>query len=114
MQQTVEEMVGQALVLQEAKKLKLEADETEVTTWWLVDRDAVEGVDYDMKRLTEVWIATNDEDREIVEWNQQGINSPAYTPGPYSPEQESGVIQFVDWYANHMERALGSRAVAAE
>ena len=88
--------------------------QTEVTTWWLVDRDAVEGVDYDMKRLTEVWIATNDEDREIVEWNQQGINSPAYTPGPYSPEQESGVIQFVDWYANHMERALGPRAVAAE
>ncbi len=88
--------------------------QTEVTTWWLVDRDAVEGVDYDMKRLTEVWIATNDEDREIVEWNQQGINSPAYTPGPYSPEQESGVIQFVDWYANHMERAHGPRAVAAE
>lgn len=88
--------------------------ETEVTTTWLVDKDAVEGVDYDLKRLTEVWIATNDEDREIVEGNQQGINSPAYLPGPYSPAQESGVEQFVDWYVQTMQRGLAPRAVAAE
>ena len=88
--------------------------ETEVTTTWLVDRDAVEGVDYDLARLTEVWIATNDEDREIVEMNQAGINSPAYLPGPYSPAEESGVVQFVDWYAARMERMLAPRALAAE
>ena len=88
--------------------------ETEVTTTWLVDRDAVEGVDYDLKRLTEVWIATNDEDREIVEGNQKGINSPAYLPGPYSSVEESGVIQFVDWYADWMARGLAPHAVAAE
>ena len=70
-----------------------------MTTIWLVHKDAVEGVDYDLKRLTEVWIATNDEDRAIVEENQRGIRSPAYVPGPYSAVQESGVIQFVDWYA---------------
>lgn len=80
--------------------------ETEVTTTWLVHKDAVEGVDYDLKRLTEVWVATNDEDREVVEFNQKGINSPAFTPGPYSEHWESGVIQFVDWYAEAMERAL--------
>lgn len=88
--------------------------ETEVTTTWLVHKDAVEGVDYDLKRLTEVWIATNDEDREIVETNQQGIFSPAYTPGPYSPNQESGVIQFVDWYAHWLERSLTPFHMAAE
>ncbi|MCA1406750.1 aromatic ring-hydroxylating dioxygenase subunit alpha [Ensifer sp. IC3342] len=88
--------------------------ETEVTTTWLVHKDAVEGVDYDLKRLTEVWIATNDEDREIVETNQQGILSPAYVPGPYSPNQESGVIQFVDWYATWLERALTPMRQAAE
>ncbi|MGI3168305.1 aromatic ring-hydroxylating oxygenase subunit alpha [Pseudooceanicola sp. C21-150M6] len=88
--------------------------QTEVTTFWLVNKDAVEGVDYDMKRLTEVWIATNDEDREIVEGNQWGINSPAYTPGPYSPLQEDGVEQFVDWYVKTMLRNLGPQAVAAE
>lgn len=88
--------------------------ETEVTTTWLVHKDAVEGVDYDLKRLTEVWIATNDEDREIVETNQQGILSPAYVPGPYAPDWESGVIQFIDWYAAWMERALIPERMAAE
>lgn len=88
--------------------------ETEVTTKWLVHKDAVEGGDYDLKRLTEVWMATNDEDREVVEFNQMGINSPAYEPGPYSELQESGVLQFVDWYLETLKRNSGPRAVAAE
>jgi Rieske 2Fe-2S family protein len=88
--------------------------ETEVTTYWLVNKDAVEGVDYDLKRLTEVWIATNDEDRQIVEDNQTGINSPAYVPGPYSPIMEDGVDQFVDWYVKTMLRAKGPQHMAAE
>ena len=79
-------------------------------------KDAVEGRDYDLKRLTEVWEATNDEDRRVVEENQAGINSPAYEPGPYSQKQESGVIQFVDWYVSFMTRALAPKgsAIAAE
>ena len=60
--------------------------ETEVTTKWLVHKDAVEGVDYDLENLTRVWIATNDEDRQVVEENQRGINSPAFVPGPYSQD----------------------------
>ncbi|TVQ54124.1 MAG: aromatic ring-hydroxylating dioxygenase subunit alpha [Rhodobacteraceae bacterium] len=91
--------------------------ETEVVTKWLVHKDAVEGRDYDLKRLTEVWLATNDEDREVVENNQRGILSPAYEPGPYSPIHEAGLIQFVDWYAQAMTRALsgaGADAIAAE
>ncbi|WP_146584397.1 aromatic ring-hydroxylating oxygenase subunit alpha [Puniceibacterium confluentis] len=83
--------------------------ETEVTTVWLVHKDAVEGVDYDLQRLTEVWVATNSEDRAIVEENQRGIRSPAYVPGPYSAHQESGVIQFVDWYARTLQRRLTGR-----
>jgi stachydrine N-demethylase len=86
-----------------------------VTTTWLVHKDAEEGRDYDLKRLTEVWIATNDEDRRIVEENQRGINSPAYLPGPYSRAQEGGVNQFVDWYCATMQTALmGPRQIAAE
>jgi Rieske 2Fe-2S family protein len=91
------------------------ATETEVSTKWLVHKDAVEGVDYDLKRLTEVWVATNDEDRVVVENNQQGILSPAYRPGPYSAVQESGVIQFVDWYVEALKGSFADRAaVAAE
>ena len=81
-------------------------NETQVTTKWLVHKDAVEGVDYDLDELTRVWIATNDQDRRIVEENQLGVNSPAFEPGPYAPEHEGGVIQFVEWYASFMERRL--------
>ncbi|KIC44808.1 Rieske (2Fe-2S) protein [Ruegeria sp. ANG-S4] len=88
--------------------------ETEVTTKWLVHKDAVEGVDYDLKRLTEVWIATNDEDRQVVEDNQLGINSPAYVPGPYSGIQEAGVMQFVDWYCRILSDRLAPDVMAAE
>ncbi|MBO6562275.1 MAG: aromatic ring-hydroxylating dioxygenase subunit alpha [Nisaea sp.] len=88
--------------------------ETEVTTKWLVHKDAVEGEDYDLKRLTEVWTATNDEDRRVVEDNQNGINSPAYEPGPYSPTQEDGVISFVEWYCNTMQQRLLPTLLAAE
>jgi Rieske 2Fe-2S family protein len=79
---------------------------TEVTTRWMVNKDAVEGVDYDLKTLTEVWVATNDQDRTLVERNQRGIDSPAYQPGPYSLDYEDGVIQFIDWYTNTMTSRL--------
>ena len=93
--------------------LPVSPQETLVTTKWLVHKDAVEGVDYDLKRLTEVWTVTNDEDRHVVEQNQLGINSPAYEPGPYSDLQESGVIQFVDWYADTLTRRLTGRGMIA-
>lgn len=96
--------------------LPISATETEVVTTWLVHKDAVEGRDYDLKRLTEVWLATNDEDRRVVEENQIGVTSPAYEPGPYSAKQESGVIQFVDWYVRAMiaAQAPGGARLAAE
>jgi phenylpropionate dioxygenase-like ring-hydroxylating dioxygenase large terminal subunit len=95
--------------------LPISPTESQVTTTWLVHKDAVEGEDYDLKRLTEVWDATNDEDRIVVEQNQLGINSPAYEPGPYSQLQESGVIQFVDWYcATMQDRLLGRKLLTAE
>ncbi len=95
--------------------LPISPTETEVTSKWLVHKDAVEGVDYDLQKLTEVWLATNDEDRRVVEENQRGILSPAYEPGPYSPSQEEGVIHFVDWYVRRMMDRLSPRpAMAAE
>jgi len=80
--------------------------QSQLTTKWLVHRDAVEGVDYSIAELTKVWLATNDQDRRIVEENQIGVRSPAFEPGPYSPDHEDGVIQFVDWYGRTMRRAL--------
>lgn len=82
--------------------LPISAEETQVTTKWLVHKDAVEGVDYDIEELTHVWNMTNDQDRQIVEENAFGIRSPAYEPGPYSELHEGGVMQFVEWYTNFM------------
>jgi phenylpropionate dioxygenase-like ring-hydroxylating dioxygenase large terminal subunit len=45
---------------------------------WLVPKGAVEGVDYDLKVLTEVRLATNEQDSKLVAQNQQSIASPAY------------------------------------
>ncbi len=80
--------------------------ETQLTTKWLVHKDAVEGVDYDVAEMTEVWLATNHSDTRICQENQIGVCSPAYDPGPYSPVHEDGTIQFVDWYCTHLESRL--------
>ena len=82
--------------------LPLGPQETLVTTWWLVQQNAREGVDYDVERLTKVWLETNSQDRKLAENNQLGINSLAYEPGPYSPVIEFGVQNFIDWYGGEM------------
>jgi Rieske 2Fe-2S family protein len=91
----------------------ISAQETVVTTKWLVHKDAVEGVDYDVQRLREVWDATNDQDRRLAEENQRGINSTAYQPGPYSKTYEFGVINFLDWYSERMLNNLGEESAHA-
>ncbi len=78
------------------------ATTTQLVTTWLVPGDAVEGIDYDVEALTSVWRATNEQDTVLVERVQRGVSSPAYRPGPYSPIEEEGVIQFIDWYAANM------------
>lgn len=89
--------------------LPLGPGETLVTTKWLVHKDAKEGVDYDLDNLTKVWLATNDQDRRLVEETFQGTSSPSYVPGPYSDIAENGVCQFVDWYCDTMKKKLSSQ-----
>jgi Rieske 2Fe-2S family protein len=90
--------------------LPISANETAVTTKWLVHKDAVEGEDYDLEELTQVWTETNNQDRRIVEENARGIHSPAYEPGPYSTVHEGGVVQFVDWYVRTIEPRLAGES----
>jgi glycine betaine catabolism A len=80
--------------------LPLSATETQLTTKWLVHRDAREGLDYEVARLTQVWRATNEQDQRVCQENQLGVNSPSYEPAPYSPVHEAGVMQFMAWYRN--------------
>lgn len=82
--------------------------ETEVVTTYLVPKDAIEGKDYTIKGLTEVWEATNNQDRIIVERQQQGVSSPAFRPGFYNKTHESGVIEFVQWYHDLLGQRLSA------
>jgi Rieske 2Fe-2S family protein len=80
--------------------------ETRITGQWIVHKDAVEGVDYDLRRLTEVWDATDDQDRLLAENNQRGVNSLAYVPGPYSQVAEELVVRLMDWYCAKARESL--------
>jgi len=85
--------------------------ESVVTAKWLVRKDAVEGVDYDLAHLTELWTRTNLQDRDLVENNQAGVNSPGYRPGPYSPDAEALAIRFVEWYCRTARDYLDGQGV---
>jgi Rieske 2Fe-2S family protein len=77
---------------------------TEMEILWLVHEDAVEGEDYDVERLTWLWHVTSLEDKKIVEWNQAGVGSQFFEPGPYST-REPFPARFVDWYLRELARA---------
>lgn len=74
---------------------------TKADVEWLVRGDAVEGRDYDLARLTEFWKLTCEQDWKLCEDNQAGVNSRAYRPGPYAPD-EKGVQHFVQWYLDRL------------
>jgi Rieske 2Fe-2S family protein len=65
---------------------------------WLVHEGAVEGRDYKLDDLLPFWQLTSEQDWEICKRQQRGVNSSAYTPGPYSPTKEYNVDSFVRWY----------------
>jgi glycine betaine catabolism A len=75
-------------------------NETHVYSKWYVHKDAVEGTDYDVDSLTDLWTKTNLEDKALAENNQMGVNSPGYMPGPYSQEAEMLAQRFTDWYCD--------------
>ena len=72
-------------------------DHTEMEVIWLVHADAIEGRDYQIEKLAWLWQVTSVEDKQIIERNQEGVNSRYYEPGPYSLQEEYA-IRFVDWY----------------
>ncbi|SAK92411.1 Rieske (2Fe-2S) domain-containing protein [Caballeronia calidae] len=79
--------------------IPLAPDKTLVRSKWLVHADAVEGVDYQIQDLTEVWVATNAQDKHLVEITHEGTQDPAYKAAVFSPFTESYVEQFSRWYA---------------
>jgi len=89
---------------------------TRVTAKWFVHKDAVEGVDYHVEQLIHMWDQTNRQDRDLAENNQRGVLGMGYRPGPYSPDGESYLIRFADWYCStalaYAEEAMLSDGIA--
>lgn len=83
--------------------IPLAPGKTLVRTKWLVHKDAVEGVDYDLDRLTAVWTATNDQDAHLVALAHAGASSYGYKPGPYSRFTERQLDDFMSWYVDRMQ-----------
>lgn len=86
--------------------LPLAPDRTLVRTTWLVHKDAVEGQDYKLDQLTNVWTMTNQQDADLVRLAQLGAQEPAYQPGPYSAYTEPHVETCIDWYINRLSDHL--------
>ena len=83
--------------------IPLDSGHTLLRTKWLVHKDAVEGVDYDPQKVTEVWRATNRQDGTLVEYTHNGSASAAYLPGPYSPFTEGLVEKCTNWYIQRLQ-----------
>ena len=85
---------------------------TLVRGYWLVQEDAREGDDYALERLLPFWQLTNEQDWEICKWQQKGIDSIAYEPGPLSRRKEYNVDAFIRWYLKEVRGAGPSGASA--
>ncbi|HEU0009927.1 MAG TPA: aromatic ring-hydroxylating dioxygenase subunit alpha [Verrucomicrobiae bacterium] len=77
---------------------------TAIRVCWLVDEKAVERRDYELAKLMPFWQRTSEQDWKICERQQRGVNSSAYTPGPYSTFKEYNVESFVRWYLKSVMR----------
>jgi len=77
---------------------------TKAKVFWLVHKDAQEGRDYKLDKLLPFWQKTSEQDWDLCKWNQQGVNSSAYSPGPLSPLKEPGLEKFIIWYLKNVQK----------
>lgn len=76
---------------------------TKARVIWLVQENAQEGVDYELDKLLPFWQLTSEQDWELCERVQHGINSTAYRPGPLSKTREYNLDAFIRWYLRQLE-----------
>ncbi len=79
---------------------------TLATVYWLVDRDAREGKDYTLEELLPFWQLTSEQDWQLCEMTQRGVDSSAYRPGPLSREREYNLEAFFRWYVRRLSTPL--------
>ena len=79
--------------------------ETDMELVWYVNGNAVEGVDYEAEKVAWLWHYTSLEDEYIILRNSEGVNSRFFEPGPYHPEYEATLMEFVSWYLKALAAA---------
>lgn len=72
----------------------LAVDRVRVDCDWLFDPKTMGGADFDPSDAIGFWDMTNKQDWKVCELSQAGIQSRAYVPGPYSPNE--GILQAFD------------------
>lgn len=65
---------------------------------WYVNKNAVEGEDYDPDKIAALWNVTTQQDIFLCTINQQGVNSRKHVPAPYNTGQEDDVEHFLAYY----------------
>ncbi|MAS39472.1 MAG: hypothetical protein CMB84_05720 [Flammeovirgaceae bacterium] len=79
---------------------------TLVELMWLVDKSAIEGIDYNKEEISWLWDKTTLADKRIIEDNQKGVLSKKYIPGPLS-KMELGLEKFKNWYLKSLKKSIG-------
>jgi len=72
-------------------------DKTDMEILWLANAATVDAGDFDLEKLTWAWDVTTKQDKKIIEFNNAGVMSRQYEPGPYSRQEEVSK-QLVEWY----------------
>jgi len=75
--------------------------QTDIQIVWMVQGDAVEGRDYSVEELSWLWDVTSQDDERIIRYNQEGVNSVAFKPGPLS-SMEWGIETFYHGYLSRL------------
>ena len=70
--------------------------------YWLVNKDAEEGKDYEKDKLMWLWDVTTYADETIIVNNQKGVNSIKYKSGPYTDKEQS-TRRFIKWYLSELK-----------
>ena len=85
-----------------ARMLPAGPRKTRMRGYWLVDAKAAEGRDYQLDKLLPFWHLTNEQDWTICKWQQKGVDSIGYEPGPLSQRLEYNLDAFIRWYLQMM------------
>ena len=63
-------------------------DRTEVVCEWFFEPEAIASPDFDPTDAVEFWDQVNREDWEVCALTQRGMESPSFTPGRYTTQED--------------------------